>query len=340
MEEKEISTVEEPEVSSDDVVTSDNKPDVKSEEVVNEVSNVQTEFEKVEPKYDEVEVKKVVKPVRTDSYFDGKLLELFGWTLLKNLITVITLGIAAPWGECMMLDFEISHTVLNGKRLKFKGTGGSLFVERFKWVFLTLITFGIYGFWIPIKKNKWILSNIYFEDEGAVAGESYFDGKLIQLIGVNILCNFLNIISLGILFPFTQCFRLRWLAKHSIINRKRIVFDGKAISLFGHYLLWLFLTVITFGIYGFWLSIKMTKWEVKNSHIKLSGEVIKKDNSFLILAILFVLFLIGLVSLISANPFEINEDFFDGFGPSMNRPAVEDPLYDSSMYNSTYDLNY
>ena len=62
---------------------------------------------------------------------ESKLIELIGWNILNILLTLVTLGIGAPWGKCMLLRYEIEHTVLNGKRLKFIGNGGNLFVEQF-----------------------------------------------------------------------------------------------------------------------------------------------------------------------------------------------------------------
>ena len=236
-------------------------------------------FEEIEV-YQEIELKK--KEVRTDSYFDGSLIELIGWRLLAFLITIVTLGIAAPWGSCMLYSYQMKHTVYNGKRLKFEGTGGDLFVNKFKWVLLTIITFGIYAIFIPVKKTKWVISNIHFEDEEFIKEESFFNGKTIQLIGINLLCNFLNIITLGLVAPFTVCLKLKWINKHTIINRKKLAFNGKAIGLFGKQMLWNFLTIITFGIYGLWLPIKVLKWKTKHTHIKVVGEVEEKDKSLFI----------------------------------------------------------
>lgn len=261
-------------------------------------------YEEVKPQFEEVVIEKKPEEIRTDSYFDGKLLELIGWNVLNFLLTAITFGIANPWGKCMLLKFEMEHTVLNGKRLKFIGNGGNLFVEQFKWFFLTIITLGIYGLWVPIKRTKWIAAHIHFEDEEYVKDESYFDGKLIQLIGVNILTALLNLISFGLLFTFTTCFRLRWLAKHMVINRKKVVFEGSALALFGKYILWVFLTIITFGIYGLWLTIKIKKWEVKNTRLKLAGEEYKKDDLIIWLlvgALIFVLPFIIIINQIISN---------------------------------------
>ena len=256
------------------------------------------------------------KQVRTDSYFDGGLLELIGWRILAFLIIGITFGIATPWAKCMLYSYQFKHTVYNGKRLKFEGTGGDLFVNYFKWIFFTIITLGIYLLFVPIKKTKWVISNLHYEDEEFVKGESFFDGSTIQLIGVNLLSGLLNLVSFGLLYPFTVCFKLRWINKHTVINKKKLVFTGKAINLFGKYILWCFLTIITFGIYGWWLEIKMLKWQSKNIHIKTAGEQEKKDNSLwmaipiAILAILAFSFVVAAVgTFMEENDIHGNIDF-------------------------------
>lgn len=73
--------------------------------------------------YDEVAVKPVVNNTRTDSYFDGGFFEYLGLKILALLITGVTLSIAKPWADKMIIEYQINHTVYNGKRLKFVGTG-------------------------------------------------------------------------------------------------------------------------------------------------------------------------------------------------------------------------
>ena len=51
-----------------------------------------------------------------NSYFDGGLATYIGTSILATLITVFTLGICAPWGICMMYNWKIKHTVIDGKR--------------------------------------------------------------------------------------------------------------------------------------------------------------------------------------------------------------------------------
>ena len=96
--------------------------------------------------------------------------------------------------------------------------------------------------------------------------ESKFDGRLLGLIGIGILQVLLTAITLGIGTPWAVCMKERWMAKHTVIDGKRLVFDGKGGQLFGHYIKWFLLTIITLGIYSFWLGIKMKQWVVSHTH--------------------------------------------------------------------------
>ena len=99
---------------------------------------------------------------KIESYFDGGLLSLIGWLLLGGFVTVITLGICYPWALCMVYGWKINHTVIEGRRLKFTGSGVGLFGNWIKWFLLTLITLGIYGFWVGIALEKWKVGHTFF----------------------------------------------------------------------------------------------------------------------------------------------------------------------------------
>ncbi len=97
-----------------------------------------------------------------ESYFDGGLFQLLGWKLLGLIITILTVGICYPWAVCMVYNWEIKHTVIEGKRLCFDGTATQLFGNWLKWLFFSIITFGIYGFWVGIEVNKWKTKHTHF----------------------------------------------------------------------------------------------------------------------------------------------------------------------------------
>ena len=95
------------------------------------------------------------------SDWDGGVFDTFVNSLVASLIISVTCGIATPWAVCYMMKFIISHATIDGKRLVFDGTGGSLFAQWLKWFLLTLITCGIYSFWVAPRLYKWVASHIH-----------------------------------------------------------------------------------------------------------------------------------------------------------------------------------
>ncbi len=99
-------------------------------------------------------------PVR-ESTWDGGVFDTVINSIVASLIISFTCGIATPWAICYMMRFVVEHAVIDGKRLTFDGTGGQLFGNWLKWFFLTLITCGIYGFWVTPRLYKWVCSHIH-----------------------------------------------------------------------------------------------------------------------------------------------------------------------------------
>ncbi|MBN2898446.1 MAG: DUF898 family protein [Clostridia bacterium] len=99
---------------------------------------------------------------RSESYFDGGLFQLIGWTILGAIVTFFTFGLCYPWALCMVYGWKINHTVINGRRLVFKGSAVSLFGNWIIWLVLSVITLGIYGFWVGIALEKWKVKNTEF----------------------------------------------------------------------------------------------------------------------------------------------------------------------------------
>ncbi len=97
------------------------------------------------------------------STWDGGVLDTIANSIVASLLMTITCGIGTPWAICYMMKFVVSHAIVDGKRLSFTGTGGSLFGNWIKWFLLTLITCGIYSFWVTPRLYKWIVSNIHVE---------------------------------------------------------------------------------------------------------------------------------------------------------------------------------
>ena len=64
-----------------------------------------------------------------ESYFDGGLFSYIGHVLLSTFITVVTLGICAPWGMCIMYNLMVVVSTLTARLcscLEIGSNGGSL----------------------------------------------------------------------------------------------------------------------------------------------------------------------------------------------------------------------
>ena len=97
------------------------------------------------------------------SYFDGSVLGDFGTSLVAVLLTLFTLGIAYPWALVYRLKWVVSHEVIEGKRLRFDGTGMQLFGNWIKWWLLSIITLGIFGiFFLPVRVKQWESKHTFF----------------------------------------------------------------------------------------------------------------------------------------------------------------------------------
>lgn len=101
---------------------------------------------------------------RSSSFrFDGGAGSYLGTGILAFLVTVLTFGIALPFAIVLRQRWRAKHTYVNGHRLEFVGTGMSLFGQWLKWLVLTVVTFGVYGFWVAPRLQKWVVENTDFD---------------------------------------------------------------------------------------------------------------------------------------------------------------------------------
>lgn len=100
-------------------------------------------------------------PTASGSTWDGSVFDTVVNSIVASLICVFTCGIGAPWAICYIMKFVIGHAVIDGKRMRFDGTGGQLFGNWIKWFLLIIITCGIYSFWVTPRLYKWIASHIH-----------------------------------------------------------------------------------------------------------------------------------------------------------------------------------
>ena len=218
-----------------------------------------------------LEVYKAVGEKR--SLFTGGALANWGIDMLTVFVSAITLGIAYPFMLCFKMKWQANHTYIDGRKMVFGGNGMQLWGKYLLWLLLSIITFGIY-FVTCAKVNilKWKTKHTHFEGVEQGAEESAFSGKWYQLAGVNMLCNFVTLITLSFGQYWAHCYKLRWECKHKTVDGVKLVFDGTAMQYFAKRIVWVLLTIITFGVYGLWLKVKSEKWTVQHTHLQQTAQ--------------------------------------------------------------------
>jgi hypothetical protein len=205
------------------------------------------------------------------SYFDGEGITLLGYNLLAGLVGSVTCGIAMPWMICMIARWRLEHTVINGRRLKFTGTGGAMFGLWIKWCLLSIITCGIYAAWAYTDYKRFEKKHTFYADsaagEGAVCDASLFDGAGIEYLGYSLLLSLVGSVTCQIANPWIMAMIGKWEASHTAIEGDRLDFDGDAAQFFGSYILILLLTAVTCGIYGAWGQVKINRWLVGHTYV-------------------------------------------------------------------------
>lgn len=214
------------------------------------------------------------------STFTGGAFANAGINMLTRFVCLITLGLAYPAMVCWKLRWKCSHTYVNGRQLTFDGNAAQFFGKFMLWLFLSVITLGIYYIvCMKVALAKWQTKHIHFADtviEKDDENLSKFDGHWYQLLGVNWLCRFVTFITLSFGQYWAHCYKERWFCKHKKIDGLALTFDGKAAQYFGKRFCWNLLTIITLGIYAFWLAVKTEKWTCSHTHIKENN--IKENN--------------------------------------------------------------
>lgn len=99
-----------------------------------------------------------------ESRFDGGVIPYIGYVLLFWIAGWLTLGLAVPWVMASFQRWKAGHTVIDGRRLVFEGSGTQLLGNYIKWLILTIITLGIYGFWLFNKMTAWQVRHTHTAD--------------------------------------------------------------------------------------------------------------------------------------------------------------------------------
>ncbi len=105
-----------------------------------------------------------------NSYFDGGILGLLGTNILSFIVWFIPF-VGPAWSNIIKTKWLKEHTVCDSRRLVFNGSVGSLFVKYLLWGFLSIITFSIFAWFVPVKELRW-------ETENTIDNENTTEAKM------------------------------------------------------------------------------------------------------------------------------------------------------------------
>jgi len=96
--------------------------------------------------FDELDGGKLTVGTQEKSYISMGILDYIAINIVSFLIILFTLGLGTPLAVVIKEKYICDRRYVNGRKLKFIGTAGDLFVNFIKWFILCIITLGIYIF--------------------------------------------------------------------------------------------------------------------------------------------------------------------------------------------------
>ncbi len=170
--------------------------------------------------------------------------EMLVWAVLSAYLLILLLVPLAIHG---MARYRFSRTSLRGIYLGYRGKLKEFYGLTTRDFLFTIITFGIYGFWLEVNIRKYILEHARYGNVSAA-----YDGKGGQLLGLAFLQGLLVMITLYLYTPWAIIEFFKFHVKNTSLvqNERRYYFETNASG--GKYFVVLLkaigLIVITLGI--------------------------------------------------------------------------------------------
>jgi uncharacterized membrane protein YjgN (DUF898 family) len=224
--------------------------------------------------------------------FRGSMGRFVGLNLLGAFLSLITLGIYAPWYITRVSRYLAGETSFDGRPWEFSGKGGKLFVILLLTLFLPTVIIAV-------------LVGVYAALAGTgVAGTRFLSFAVVLVVlvilmppylyevyrwfftglrlpplsvgwrtrfwpaaGAILLQIMLSLVTLGIYLPAAYVKLYRYFARHTVLMREgesqpygEIGFDGQTGQ--GFLLMWgqSLLTIVTLGFYGPWAAARIGRW--------------------------------------------------------------------------------
>ena len=205
----------------------------------------------------------------------------FFMVILKNvLLTIVTLGIYAPWARTNRRKYLWANTELEGQRFIWHGTGKELFFGLLKVIGAYVVLFGI-----PILVSKLvpivglillvigylgmfflIPFAVYWSRNYLLTRTSWRGIRLGLVPGAGpyakefLLGYLFCILTFYIYLPFWVNNLHAIMTNNTMYGTTRFRYDGKGTEVFRIYFFGFLLSMISFGIYSFWMHAEAQRY--------------------------------------------------------------------------------
>lgn len=166
--------------------------------------------------------------------------------------------------------YRMAKTVWRGIRFGYEGNRGELFLLFFKNLFLTIITFGIYGPWFAMNLRRYLLEHVRMGNARFTYHGNGGDYFVLNLKGY-----FLSIITLGIYFFWWQKELFAYFVDRLRLRNgeEKVSFTSTAsgIDFAALLIINFFIIIFTLGLGYAWVVTRTLSFVV--NHITITGDV-------------------------------------------------------------------
>lgn len=170
--------------------------------------------------------------------------------------------------------YRMSRTSWRGIRFSYKGEKKYLMLHFLKWIFFSMITFGIYGAWMTINMRKYVVGKVRFGDM-----EFNYKGNGTDYFWLNLKSWFLTIITLGVYLFWWQSDLFAYYIDNLNLSKedKKINLRSKATGsdFFFLMIVNLFIAILTIGLGYAWIVTRSMKFITDK--IELIGDIDLND---------------------------------------------------------------
>lgn len=192
--------------------------------------------------------------------------------MIGSAILVFYLGILAilPLAIHGAYRYRFSRTSWRGIRFGYRGNRKEFTFLFFTNLFLTIVTFGIYGAWMQINLRNYLLTNIRF---GSAQFEYKGDGW--AYFKLNIVGYLLTIITLGIYMFWWQADIFRYYIDNLKLNHEGKAYSLRSTATGGDFFKLIFvnllLFIFTLGIGYSWIVTRTLTFVF--NHVEITGDI-------------------------------------------------------------------